>query len=121
MPTHCDTISNQNIRVAEARYRQASALLDAAQAAQDTVDQVQTEPRGTVRVTCPVTLAQTAQAIGAHLLQVGVLPSGVAGNRTGWRCTRQPTRRLHGPSAAIVHARRAAVWERGENLPWVAE
>lgn len=34
-------------------------MRESALAAQDTVAQVQTEPRGTIRVSCPVTLAQT--------------------------------------------------------------
>ena len=38
------------------------AMRESAQAAQDAVAQVQSEPRGTVRVTCPVTLAQTVLA-----------------------------------------------------------
>ena len=37
-------------------------MRDAAQAAQETVEQVQSEPRGTVRVSCPVTLSQTVLA-----------------------------------------------------------
>ncbi|HQQ71996.1 MAG TPA: LysR substrate-binding domain-containing protein [Alicycliphilus sp.] len=48
--------------VGDAYLRHCLAMRDAAQAAQDTVDQVQTEPRGTVRVTCPVTLAHTVVA-----------------------------------------------------------
>ncbi|WP_404303047.1 LysR family transcriptional regulator [Alicycliphilus denitrificans] len=48
--------------VGEAYLRHCLALRESAQAAQDTVDQVQAEPRGTVRVTCPVTLAQTVLA-----------------------------------------------------------
>ncbi|QXL85423.1 LysR family transcriptional regulator [Comamonas sp. NLF-1-9] len=38
------------------------AVRESAQAAADAVAQVQAEPRGTVRVTCPVTLAQTVLA-----------------------------------------------------------
>lgn len=45
--------------VGEAYLRHCQAMRDSAQAAADTVAQVQTEPRGTVRVTCPVTLAQS--------------------------------------------------------------
>lgn len=45
--------------VGESYLRHCQALREAAQAAADTVAQVQTEPRGTVRVSCPVTLAQT--------------------------------------------------------------
>ncbi|CAM3600244.1 LysR family transcriptional regulator [Paracidovorax anthurii] len=45
--------------VGEAYLRHCQAVREAAQAAADTVAQVQTEPRGTVRVVCPVTLAQT--------------------------------------------------------------
>ncbi|NMM82685.1 LysR family transcriptional regulator [Acidovorax sp. SRB_14] len=45
--------------VGEAYLRHCQALRESAQAAWDTVAQVQTEPRGTVRVACPVTLAQT--------------------------------------------------------------
>lgn len=48
--------------VGEAYLRHCLAMRESAQAAQDTVDQVRAEPRGTVRVTCPVTLAQTVLA-----------------------------------------------------------
>lgn len=37
--------------------RHCSAMRDAAQAAQEAVDYIQTEPRGTIRVACPLTLA----------------------------------------------------------------
>jgi DNA-binding transcriptional LysR family regulator len=43
----------------ELYYRHCVALREQAQAAEDAVAQVQSEPRGTVRLTCPVTLAQT--------------------------------------------------------------
>jgi DNA-binding transcriptional LysR family regulator len=43
----------------EAYLRHCQALRDAAQAANDAVAEVQAEPRGTLRVSCPVTLAQT--------------------------------------------------------------
>lgn len=45
--------------VGEAYLRHCQALREAAQAAQEVVSQVQTAPRGTIRVSCPVTLAQT--------------------------------------------------------------
>ncbi|MDD2547457.1 MAG: LysR family transcriptional regulator [Burkholderiaceae bacterium] len=45
--------------VGEAYLRHCQAVREAAQAAADTVAQVQTEPQGTIRVSCPVTLAQT--------------------------------------------------------------
>jgi len=48
--------------VGAAYLRHCQAMRDAAQAAQDTVEQVQREPRGTVRVSCPVTLSQTVLA-----------------------------------------------------------
>ena len=48
--------------VGEAYLRHCLAMRESAQAAEDTVAQVQAEPRGTVRVTCPVTLAQTVLA-----------------------------------------------------------
>ena len=41
------------------------AVLEEAQAAQDAVDELRAEPRGSVRVSCPVSLAQT---IVAHVL-----------------------------------------------------
>lgn len=44
--------------VGEVYLRHCLAMRDAAQAAAEAVEQVQTEPRGTVRVVCPVTLAQ---------------------------------------------------------------
>lgn len=45
--------------VGEVYLRHCVAMRDAADAAAEAVEQVQTEPRGTVRVACPVTLAQT--------------------------------------------------------------
>jgi DNA-binding transcriptional LysR family regulator len=45
--------------VGEVYLRHCLAMRDAAQAAAEAVEQVQTAPRGTVRVACPVTLAQT--------------------------------------------------------------
>lgn len=48
--------------VGEAYLRHCQAMRESAQAAADTVAQVQTVPRGTVRVSCPVTLAQTVLA-----------------------------------------------------------
>lgn len=42
----------------ELYLRHCAAMRDAAQAADEAVAQVQTEPRGTVRLSCPVTLAQ---------------------------------------------------------------
>ncbi|MDE2417571.1 MAG: LysR family transcriptional regulator [Burkholderiales bacterium] len=45
--------------VGEVYLRHCLAIRDAAEAAAEAVEQVQTEPRGTVRVACPVTLAQT--------------------------------------------------------------
>ena len=45
--------------VGEAFLRHCQAVRESALAARDTVAQVQTEPRGTIRVSCPVTLAQT--------------------------------------------------------------
>ena len=46
----------------EAYLRHCQAMRESAQAAADTVAQVQTTPRGTIRVSCPVTLAQTVVA-----------------------------------------------------------
>lgn len=46
-------------QVGETFLRYGQAMRDAALAASDAVAEVQTEPRGTIRVTCPVTLAQT--------------------------------------------------------------
>ena len=48
--------------VGEAYLRHCQAMRESAQAAADTVAQVQTVPRGTIRVSCPVTLAQTMVA-----------------------------------------------------------
>lgn len=45
--------------VGEQYHRHCVAMREDAQAAQDAVAQAQTEPRGTIRVACPVTLAQT--------------------------------------------------------------
>jgi DNA-binding transcriptional LysR family regulator len=43
----------------EIYHRHCVAMREQAEAAEEAVMQVQTEPRGTVRMTCPVTLAQT--------------------------------------------------------------
>jgi DNA-binding transcriptional LysR family regulator len=43
----------------ETYHRHCVAMREQAEAAEEAVMHVQTEPRGTVRVTCPVTLAQT--------------------------------------------------------------
>ena len=48
--------------VGEAYLRHCQAMRESAEAAADLVAQVQTAPRGTVRVSCPVTLAQTVLA-----------------------------------------------------------
>ena len=45
--------------VGQAYLRHCQAMRDAAEAAQEAVEQVHSEPRGTVRVSCPVTLAQS--------------------------------------------------------------
>ncbi len=44
----------------ELYLRHCAAMRDAAQAAAEAVAQVQTQPRGTVRLSCPVTLAQSS-------------------------------------------------------------
>jgi DNA-binding transcriptional LysR family regulator len=44
--------------VGEVYLRHCTAMRDAAEAAAEAVEQIQTEPRGTIRVACPVTLAQ---------------------------------------------------------------
>lgn len=51
--------------IGERFYAHCRAALEEAQAAQDVVDELRAEPRGTVRVSCPVSLAQT---IVAHVL-----------------------------------------------------
>lgn len=43
----------------EVYHRHCVAMREAAEAANEAVDLVRNEPRGTIRVTCPVTLAQT--------------------------------------------------------------
>ncbi|WP_426702870.1 LysR substrate-binding domain-containing protein [Rhodanobacter sp. Col0626] len=51
--------------VGERFYAHCRAVLEEAQAAQDAVDELRAEPRGVVRLSCPVSLAQT---VLAHLL-----------------------------------------------------
>ncbi|WP_296509102.1 LysR family transcriptional regulator [Rhodoferax sp.] len=46
-------------QVGEVYLRHCLAVRDAAEAAAHAMEQVQTEPRGTIRVACPVTLAQS--------------------------------------------------------------
>src|SRR3954469_25581206 len=43
----------------ELYHRHTTAMREEAEAAEEAVAMVQTEPRGTIRVTCPITLAQT--------------------------------------------------------------
>ncbi|RZL94716.1 MAG: LysR family transcriptional regulator [Variovorax sp.] len=47
----------------EIYLRHSAAMRDAAQAADEAVAQVQTEPRGMVRLSCPVTLAQSGVGV----------------------------------------------------------
>ena len=55
--------------VGELYLRHCVAVRDEAEAAAEAVEQAQTEPRGTIRVACPVTLAQsTVGPIMAHFL-----------------------------------------------------
>ena len=51
--------------IGERFYAHCRAALEEAQAAQDVVDELRAEPRGTVRMSCPVSLVQT---IIAHVL-----------------------------------------------------
>ncbi len=51
--------------IGERFHAHCRAALEEAQAAQDVVDELRAEPRGTVRMSCPVSLAQT---IVAHVL-----------------------------------------------------
>jgi DNA-binding transcriptional LysR family regulator len=51
--------------VGERFHAHCRAMLEEAQAAQDAVDELRTEPRGVVRVSCPVSIAQT---VLAHVL-----------------------------------------------------
>jgi DNA-binding transcriptional LysR family regulator len=48
--------------VGERFYAHCRAVLEEAQAAQDAVDELRAEPRGMVRLSCPVSLAQTVLA-----------------------------------------------------------
>ena len=57
--------------VGEAYLRHCQAMRESAEAAADLVAQVQTAPRGTVRVSCPVTLAQTV--LGELMPEIALL------------------------------------------------
>jgi DNA-binding transcriptional LysR family regulator len=46
--------------IGQVYLRHCQAMLAMAQAAQDAVDHVQAEPRGQIRISCPITLAQTS-------------------------------------------------------------
>ena len=48
--------------VGERFHAHCKAVLEEAQAAQDAIDALQSEPRGVVRVTCPISLSQTVLA-----------------------------------------------------------
>lgn len=54
------TRSHSLTAAGELYLRHCAALRDAAQAAAEAVAQIQTEPRGTVRISCPVTLAHSS-------------------------------------------------------------
>lgn len=45
--------------IGERFYSHCRAVLEEARAAQDAVDELRTEPRGVIRVSCPISLAQT--------------------------------------------------------------
>jgi hypothetical protein len=60
--------------VGERFYGHCRAVLEEAQAAQDAVEELRAEPRGVVRLSCPVSLAQT---VLAHIC------------RSSWRCIRK--------------------------------
>jgi len=45
--------------IGQVYLRHCQAILDEAQAAQEAIDQVHAEPRGQVRLSCPITVAQT--------------------------------------------------------------
>ena len=47
----------------ELYLRHCVAMRDAAQAAAEAIAQVQTEPRGVVRISCPITLAQSGVGV----------------------------------------------------------
>jgi DNA-binding transcriptional LysR family regulator len=51
--------------IGERFYAHCRAMLEEARAAQDAVDELRAEPRGVVRVSCPIALAQT---VVAHVL-----------------------------------------------------
>src|SRR4029079_8505383 len=51
--------------VGERFYAHCRAMLEEAQPAQDAVDELRAEPRGIVRVSCPISFAQT---VLAHVL-----------------------------------------------------
>ena len=70
-------------------YVHCRAVLDEAQAAQDVVDQLRAEPRGVVRMSCPVSLAQTILAQSAAPIPAG-LPAGA-----GAGARQQPPCRPH--------------------------
>jgi DNA-binding transcriptional LysR family regulator len=55
----------------ELYHRHCVAMRDEARAADEAVAQAQTEPRGTIRVNCPVTLAQTV--LGPILPRFGAM------------------------------------------------
>ncbi len=57
-------------------YRHCKAMLVEAQAAQETIDVTRSEPRGTIRVSCPVTLLQ--ERVGAMLADFMVQCPGIA-------------------------------------------
>src|ERR1700749_2054174 len=57
--------------IGERFYAHCRAVLEEARAAQDAVDELRTEPRGVVRVSCPISLAQNVLApmLPAFLLE----------------------------------------------------
>lgn len=69
--------------VGEAYLRHCQAVRESAEAAADAVAQVQTEPRGTLRVSCPVTIAQSVlgQLMPDFLAQLSPGARGNAGEQ----------------------------------------
>ena len=106
-------------------YRHATAMLAEADAALEAVEFARAEPRGTIRASCPVALAQSALAailpdFLAQFLRRGARPSttgasstrgrGSSSERMARTCVRSTPRACYVTISSCCAPRRSRVW-----------
>ena len=94
--------------VGERFYAHCRAVLEEARAAQDAVDELRAEPRGMVRLSCPVSLTQTmlADVLPDFLLQYPKVQVRVMATKVPLRVA---TGRV--PSESFMRTRRRRDWK----------